>query len=110
MLIAVPDACEHLEETAQSLAFARRAMRVKNTPVVNEDIKATHAELLAELDSRDAASFELQEEMSKLQAELLGVQQAFTVRTASVMLRLTSCWISATVLGSVSQCCIHGQY
>lgn len=82
MLIAVPDAREHLEETAQSLAFGRRAMRVKNAPVVNEDLKATHVELLAQLDSRDAASFEMQEEMCKLQAEFADIQQTLSVSSS----------------------------
>ncbi len=79
MLIAVPDAREHLEETVQSLAFGRRAMRVKNAPVVNEDLKAMHAELLAQLDSRDAAAFELEEEVGRLQHNYEELHQALTV-------------------------------
>ncbi len=59
LVVAVADAVQHTDESAQSLAFGSRAMCVKTHAVVNEslDVKVLTKELLAQLGMRDAQYF-----------------------------------------------------
>ena len=88
MLVAVADAAEHNEETAQSLGFGARAMRVKTQARVNERVAvagaegvgAQHTALLAALHGADDRSSALERALEEREGALEEVQAQLKVR------------------------------
>ncbi|KAK9845464.1 hypothetical protein WJX81_007142 [Elliptochloris bilobata] len=76
LVIAVANAFEHGAETAQSLQFGTRAMRVRTQAVVNErdNFRVINAELVAALDRRDDRTHVLEASLAA-QAEALAAAE-----------------------------------